>query len=178
MSDLYSKENLLYFENNNINAKEYYRQKNEINKINERISKEPEVEESSPNENNSPQNSPSSFDDISYLENGENENEETASKKSFEFPIDGYDVFDYSKVIKNDESNYELSEKEEKNDSINKDSTLPTKPKKKQIKTIKKYKDEDEDKRNNNFHRNNNKTKNEKSSSCKKCIRERSRNKN
>jgi len=56
MSALYSKENLLYFENNNINAKEYYRQKNEINKINERISKEPEVEESSPNENNSPQN--------------------------------------------------------------------------------------------------------------------------
>ena len=172
-----SKENLLYFDYYNINAKEYFRQKYEIinkNNNNNKISEEPKVEESD-DEKNSPQNSPSSFDDLSYPE--DNENEETESKKSEEFPLDGFDVFDYSKVIstQNDESYNIESQKEEKIESIY-SSTLPTKPKKRQIKIIQKDKDEVE--RTNNFHRDNNKTKNEKSSSSgKKCIRERSRSK-
>ena len=174
-----SKENLLYFDYYNINAKEYFRQKYEIinkNNNNNKISEEPKVEESD-DEKNSPQNTPSSFDDLSYPEDNENENEETESKKSEEFPLDGFDVFDYSKLIitQNDESYNIESQKEEKIESIY-SSTLPTKPKKRQIKIIKKDKDEVE--RTNNFHRDNNKTKNEKSSSSgKKCIRERSRSK-
>ena len=111
-----SKENLLYFDYYNINAKEYFRQKYEIinkNNNNNKISEEPKVEESD-DEKNSPQNSPSSFDDLSYPE--DNENEETESKKSEEFPLDGFDVFDYSKVIstQNDESYNIESQKEEK----------------------------------------------------------------
>ena len=113
-----SKENLLYFDYYNINAKEYFRQKYEIinkNNNNNKISEEPKVEESD-DEKNSPQNSPSSFDDLSYPEDNENENEETESKKSEEFPLDGFDVFDYSKVIstQNDESYNIESQKEEK----------------------------------------------------------------
>ena len=63
-----SKENLLYFDYYNINAKEYFRQKYEIinkNNNNNKISEEPKVEESD-DEKNSPQNTPSSFDDLSY----------------------------------------------------------------------------------------------------------------
>ena len=66
MSDQISKENLLFFENENIDTKEFYRQKNKLNKkndYNENESKEPEVE-SSDEQNNSPQNSPSSLDEL------------------------------------------------------------------------------------------------------------------
>ena len=169
MSDQISKENLLFFENENIDTKEFYRQKNKLNKkndYNENESKEPEVE-SSDEQNNSPQNSPSSLDEFNDLVNDGNENEETAS------------IFDESKCFEiptqNDDSEDEKSKKEERINIIN-NSTSPTEPIQKQIDLIKRNKIEGE--RTHNFLRNNNRTQNRKSSlSSKKCIRERSRSK-
>ena len=181
MSDQIPKENLLYFDNENLNAKEFYRQQNKINKKNdnnEKESKEPEVE-SSNEQNNSAQNSPSSLDEFNDLENYENENEETFSKKSDEFPMKDFDIFDETKCFEiptqNDDSEDEKSKKEERINIIN-NSTSPTEPIQNQINLIKRNKIEGE--RTHNFLRNNNRTQNRKSSlSSKKCIRERSRSK-
>ena len=188
MSIKIPKENLLFFENENIDIKEYYRQQNKINKVNkknddnEKESKEPEVE-SSDEQNNSPQNSPSSLEEFNDLENdvneNENENEETVSKKSDEFPKKDFDIFDESKCIiiptQNDDSDDEKSKKEERINIID-NSTSPTEPIQNQINVIKR--NDIERKRTNNCLRKNNRTQNRKSSlSAKKCIRERSRSK-
>ena len=181
MSDQIPKENLLFFENENINPRKHFLQQNKIikkNDYNEKESKEPEVE-SSDIQNNSPQNSPSSLEEFNDLENNENENEETVSKKSDEFPKKDFDIFDETKCFEiptqNDDSDDEKSKKEEKINIIN-NSTSPTEPIQKQIDLIKT--NEIEGERTNHILRNNNRTKNRKSSlSSKKCIRERSRNK-
>jgi hypothetical protein len=98
-----SEVNLLFFENNNINSKDYFHQLNEIKKKNNiKITK---PSESLDDKINSSQNllslSKESSNSFSFSDIEENKNEIKASKicEEFIFPLPGFDIFDYSKCI-------------------------------------------------------------------------------
>ena len=198
-----SKVNLLFFENNGIDPKNYFHQLNQIkNKNNNNI------KTTKPNESlkvNSPQNllslSKESSNSFSVSESEEKTNEIKDNKNcdEFIFPLTDFDIFDYSKYNQistqndDDEIYYEENKKEKKSkigqDNVDEDnkSTCPTEPNQNLIELVKKAKiDKNERKRTNNYlrynnsiknNKNNKNYKNRKSPSSTKIIRERSRTK-
>jgi len=177
--------NLLFFEFNNINAKEYYKHQNELNKKNNtKITKPSSVSDA---QKNSTQNmlslSKESSNSFSFSEIEENENQNENENKcqncdEFIFPLPNFDIFDYSKVIEisspdDDDDEVLYKKKESNNVDLDDKSTGPTDQNQNKIELIKKAKiDKYKGKRNYN-----NRTQNRKSPSSKKIIRERSRNK-
>ncbi len=174
--------NLLFFEFNNINAKDYYKRQNELNKKNNtKITKPSGISDA---QKNSTQNmlslsreSSNSFS-FSEIEEKENENENKFQNcDEFIFPLPNFDIFDYSKVIEisSQDDDDEVLYKKKKSNNVDLDdkSTGPTDQNQNKIELIKKAKiDKYKGKRNNN-----NRIQNRKSPSSKKIIRERSRNK-
>ena len=183
-----SEVNLLFFENNNINSKDYFHQLNEIKKKNNiKITK---PSESLDDKINSSQNllslSKESSNSFSFSDIEENKNEIKVSKicEEFIFPLPGFDIFDYSKCIQisaqDDDEFYYEEEKSKIDHNVDEDnkSTCPTEKKQNLIELIKKAKiGKNERKRTNNYLRYNNikNIKNRKSPSSTKRIRERSR---
>ena len=195
-----SKVNLLFFENNGIDPKNYFHQLNQIkNKNNNNI------KTTKPNESlkvNSPQNllslSKESSNSFSFSEFEEKTNEIKDNKNcdEFIFPLTDFDIFDYSKYNQistqndDDEIYYEENKKSKiGQDNVDEDnkSTCPTEPNQNLIELVKKAKiDKNERKRTNNYlrynnsiknNKNNKNYKNRKSPSSTKIIRERSRTK-
>ena len=180
--------NLLFFENNNINPKDYFRQPNEKKNNNNIKTTKPHE----PLQENISQNllalSKESSNSFSFSDFEDNTNEIKNNKicDEFIFPIPDFDIFDYSKCIQistqdGDDDEEIKKEKNELND-VDEDSksTGPTEPNQNKIELVKKAEiDKKERKKSNNYYKYNkyNNYKNRKSPSCTKKIRERSRTK-
>jgi len=180
--------NLLFFENNNINPKDYFRQPNEKknnNNIKTTKPHEPLQENISQNLLDLSKESSNSFS-FSDFEDNTNEIKNNKNCDEFIFPIPNFDIFDYSKCIQistqdGDDDEEIKKEKNELND-VDEDSksTGPTEPNQNKIELVKKAEiDKKERKKSNNYYKYNkyNNYKNRKSPSCTKKIRERSRTK-
>ena len=183
--------NLLFFENNNINPKDYFHQQNEKknnNNIKTTKPHEPLQENISQNLLALSKESSNSFS-FSDFEDNTNEIKNNKNCEEFIFPIPDFDIFDYSKCIQistqdgddDEEIKKEKKEKNELND-VDEDSksTGPTEPNQNIIELVKKAEiDKKERKKSNNYYKYNkyNNYKNRKSPSCTKKIRERSRTK-
>ena len=180
--------NLLFFENNNINPKDYFRQPNEKknnNNIKTTKPHEPLQENISQNLLALSKESSNSFS-FSDFEDNTNEIKNNKNCEEFIFPIPDFDIFDYSKCIQistqdGDDEEEIKKEKNELND-VDEDSksTGPTEPNQNKIELVKKAEiDKKERKKSNNYYKYNkyNNYKNRKSPSCTKKIRERSRTK-
>jgi hypothetical protein len=198
-----SKVNLLFFENNRIDPKNYFHQ---LNQIKNKNNKNNNIKTTKPNESlkvNSPQNllslskeSSNSFS-VSEFEEKTNEIKDNKNCDEFIFPLPYFDIYDYSKYNQtqndDDEIYYEENKKEKKSkigqDNVDEEnnSTSPTEPNQNLIELVKKAKiDKNERKRTNNYlrynnsiknNKNNKNYKNRKSPSSTKIIRERSRTK-